>query len=318
MFSRPEINSAVTHGNFALEKVLRDVVTMQSYPVTSGNVYMVAPTTATYYPYLVKELKGSNRDGTARLYNTVSDCLDAIRALIVWTDTPWQRHDIVYIAPYTYAEAIDGLPYSNVSLIGLGGLGPDGGVKIKPAALAGSAVAASYANGLHLANIRFETPDASEEAFNVSYLGNFLIENCEFVATTTGTAFYTGNAKEGKILNSKFRGGSYGMYFAGGADKYLYSVDILGNHVIDSTTAGIYVQNTCTASESRIAHNTIRSASNIKGIDENNGNAIVEFNSIYVGGSGDAIEHAGGDAKMNWNYVNVNGTCAIEPDVSQF
>ena len=253
-----------------------------------------------------------------RAFKTIAEAITANNADIDWGETPWNVDNWIFIAQGEYAEALTSIPHS-CHMVGCGVLGTDGAVEIHPAA--GACMAGTGLN-LTLHNIRFEVTDANP-VLDFGTCNNVLIEGCEIVCGVAGTGTHgisTENATHLRLWNNSFQFGgasggfSHGIYAAGGADKYLHHSDIRGNIIqgLRDAGTGIYIQNTCTATNTIIRDNIIKVPTTGKGIDDNNGGSLCVHNWISVAGAGDAIEHAGGAGMTIDNHVVVNGTGAIE------
>jgi len=266
---------------------------------------------------------GTTRDGSSwgNAFLTVQEAITASNALIDWSADPWLVDNWIFIAPGEYAEALT-CPYS-AHMIGMGVLGTDTAVEIHPAE---GACLSGTGLGLHIENIRFEVTDASP-AIDFGICNNTMIKGCEIVCGVAGTGTHgisTETATHLVVVENTWQYGGggngfdYGIYAAGGADKYFHNCRVERNEIlgIASGGTGIYIAADCTASEARIIDNVIYVAGAGKGIDDNNGNSLCIGNRIVVGSGGDAIEHAGGNAKLLDNKVNVNGTVNNEPDIA--
>ena len=282
--------------------------------ITSQNVR--APWGSVFY---VDKKVSASRGGRswANAFKTIQEAITASNALIDWAESPWLVDNYIFIAPGEYAENLT--PAYSCHIIGLGTLGTDTAVEIHPttgACLAGTGL------GLHLKNLRFEVTDANP-CLDFGICNNTIIEDCEIVCGVAGTGTHgisTENATHlwVKRCDFQFGGGSggfsHGIYAAGGADKYFHHCRIEHNNIqgIRNAGTGIYIQNTCTASNAKIDGNVIKIPTTGKGIDDNNGGSLCCNNIISVAGAGDAIEHAGGVNMVINNRVCVNGVAALE------
>ena len=247
-------------------------------------------------------------------YLTVQEAIDASNGTIDWGASPWLVDNYIYIAPGLYAEALTP-PYS-CHMIGEGVLGTDTACEIHPAA--GSAITGTGL-GLHIRNIWFEAVNAVP-IIDFGICNNTIFDNCVFApaaATVThGISFE--NASHFQLRNCYFTNGlgsggiTHGLYFAGGADKYMHGCRIVGNVFHEMQSFGIWIQNTCTASASYIVDNVIHVIGTGTGIHDANGNTYCIGNHIIVDGAGDAISHAGGSGHTLMNHCSVNGSYAQE------
>lgn len=228
----------------------------------------------------------------------------------------------IIVAPGTYVEPLTALPYA-CHMIGLGFPGTDKSVKIYPAA--GSALEGTV-SGLHIYNIRFEAKGAVP-IIDFGTCNNVIFENCQFAPALTGPICYieTDNSSHLQIINCQFFSGLTtpviinGLHFKGGpADKYLHAAIIKGNIIsgIKSGGTGINIASNCVDSETVIQDNVIIVPGAGKGIDDNHGKSHCIGNRIFVGASGDCIEHAGGNKMLMDNLVNVNGEQRREPVIT--
>jgi hypothetical protein len=253
-------------------------------------------------------------------FDTIAEAITASNDDITWSDTPWNVDNWILIAQGEYAEALTSLPYS-AHMVGMGNAGTDGAVEIHPAS---GACMAGTGLDLTIFNIRFEVTGATP-ALDFGICNNVIIEHCEIVCGIAGTGTHgisTENATHLQVRNCSFQfggasgGWDYGIYAAGGANKYLHHCRIEDNEILglDPAGTGIFIQNTCTASNTVIARNIIVASGAGTGIDcDYTGSCYLVDNRIIVGSGGDAIAHAGGNTKMVGNIVNLNGTCAYEP-----
>lgn len=266
---------------------------------------------------------GTSGDGKtwANAFLTITEAITASNALIDWSATPWLVDNWILIAPGLYAENL-AVPFS-AHMIGCGQLGTDQAVEVHPAS---GACMAGTGLGTHIKNMRFEVTNAYP-CLDFGICNNSLIEDCEIVCGIAGTGTHgisTENATHLRVLNCSWQYGGggngfdYGIYAAGGDEKYFHNCLIKDNIMmgIAPTGTGIYIQDTCTASEARIIDNIIYISGAGKGIDDNNGTSLCVGNRIFVGTSGDAIEHRGGNSHLLDNKVNVAGTVNNEPDIA--
>lgn len=277
----------------------------------------IAPNGRVYYVDKGITTSG-NGSRWSKAFKTIQEAITASNSTIDWGANPWLVDNWIVVAPGEYAEALTA-PYS-AHIIGMGVLGTDTAVEIHPAL--GSPLSGTGL-GLHLANLRFETTE-SKDVIDFGICNNCFIENCELVcgvAATGAHAFLsTENCTHLRLYNCSLQYGGggvpydYGLHFAGGADKFLHHSDIKGNIIqgVKSAGTGIYIQNTCTATNTIIQENIIKIAGIAKGIDDNNGGTLCVRNNITIAGAGDAIEHAGGAGMTINNQVVVNGVAARE------
>lgn len=262
--------------------------------------------------WFVDGVSGSDdNDGLSwdKAVKTIAKAITKNNATINWSYTP-KRYNAIFIKPGVYAENITSLPYY-CHVIGGGIRGTDTAVEIHPttgACMAGTGL------GLHLKNIWFEVNEAVP-CLDFGICNNSLIEDCTFAngAAVAATGIDTENCTHLEVRNCSFESGqttilAYGFYFRGGANKYAHNVRIHDN-VIFASTAGIYIQDTCTASQFAAYRNMIGPGDCAKGVDDNNGGSYL-FGNLITGV--DAIEHANSTTQCIGNSVSNNGTGAKE------
>ncbi|MDD5219835.1 MAG: right-handed parallel beta-helix repeat-containing protein [Candidatus Bipolaricaulis sp.] len=275
--------------------------------LTAGKVYYVSKT-------------GNSTDGLswANAFSTIAAAIAASNATIDWSGN--EEDNYIVIAPGTYAESLTTSPYY-CHLIGLGvrTLASSGmKVKIEPASgvcMSGTAL------GLHLYNLCFKVLGAVD-ALDFGICNDVLVENCliEPGADANVNAFSTTNSDGLRFINNKIKSGlgsggfAYGLYFAGGADKYLHNALIQNNIIggLDAAGTGIYIASDCTGTESVIDGNIIKLSGAGVGIDDDSDDVVVT-NNIVFHSSGDAYDiNASLAAK---NIDNNNGTVTDEPNM---
>jgi len=278
--------------------------------VTEGKVFYVAK-------------KGNNTDGSSweNAFNTIAAAITASNATIDWAGN--EEDNYILIAPGTYDESLTTPPYY-CHLVGLGVRTlASSGMKVKIFPTTGVCMSGT-ALGLHLYNLCFKV-NGAVDALDFGICNDVLVENCliEPGDSDNVNAFSTENSDGLNFIGNKIKSGlasggfDYGLYFAGGSDKYLHNAVIANNIIagLAATGTGIYVASNCTATGSIFKGNIIRISGAGNGIDENNDNVIVCDNTVF---------HVGGDAYdinaalASWNVGNDNGTVVIEPDVAQF
>ncbi|GAH50920.1 unnamed protein product, partial [marine sediment metagenome] len=247
---------------------------------------------------------GNNGRDWAHAFPTIQAALDA-RGTLYEAEAGDKKYAIIWIKPGVYAEELTGdLDDHNFfacHLIGLGLRGSDSQAQIRPGPGEGSCFT-GIANGLHLANLRFEI-DEDVPIFDMGIFNNSLIEDCTFAYFNDadgGIGIDTEDCKHLTVRRCSFEHGSegefnYGMYFRGGVNKYCHNCRIHDNTIF-AQVAGIWIQGAppCVASLTVIWNNRIigRQAAFI-GIDDNQGDSYVIDNFITAL-AGDAIDHAGG------------------------
>lgn len=261
--------------------------------------------------YFVDPTNGSDSNdglswGTALATYTAARTLN--NATVDWAKTP-KLYNAILLAPGVYDTASMAFPYY-CHVIGCGIPGTDTAAEFNTAlaCLTGTMLGC----GLH--NLRFETA-AAGPCLDVGICNNSIIEDCEFANSDAvgATALDTENCthlifRRNKVGSGMTTGMAYGIYARGGADKYFHNCEVYENTIFAST-AGIFIQDTCTASQARIWNNRIGPAACLKGIDDNNGGSYCFGNQITAV---DAIEHANSGTQCVGNLVINNGTGAHE------
>jgi len=244
-----------------------------------------------------------------RAKQTIAAAVTARNADIDWSTWNEVLRDAIFLYPGVYAENLTAFPY-HCDVIGLGMRGTDTAAEIHPST--GICIAGTML-GTGLYNLRLETNSAGP-ILDVGICNNSRIQDCTFTngAAVGATAVDTDNCthlwfENNDVESGQTTGMAYGLYFRGGANKYAHNVRILANR-IQCTTAGVFIQNTCTASQCIIAHNLIYRPT--KGIDDNNGGSICYGN--FISASSDAIEHANSSTQCIDNRVINNATGAKE------
>lgn len=204
-----------------------------------------------------------------------------------------RKYNTIWVKPGVYPEFNLPLPLF-CHLIGLGVRGTDTMVEIHPVAGKGP-IFTGNSQGTHLANLWLEIEDANTAIIDAGVLSSAVIEHCTFRkgADVVGmTGIETDDSHLLEVRHCSFESGvtdfAYGMYFRGGADKYLHNARIHDNVIF--ADVGIWIEGTCTASEAVIQHNKIIAGS--IGVDDNQGGSYVIENFISSL-LGDAIDHAG-------------------------
>jgi len=293
----------------------REQVFASGIPLTGGNggLYPL-PTGVTYF---VDNVNGNDDNTGLNLDQplvTIQAAITLSNATINWSYTP-KFYNYIYVKPGVYAENLTPAYYCVIE--GLGIRGTDTAAEIHPAT--GSAMTGTLL-GSGFRNLRFEGNTASTPIFDIGICNNSFIEDSEFAlgASVAGVAAIdTENATHTVIKNCDFTSGmvqnlAYAGYHRGGADKYAHQVHWLGNRIW-AKTAGLWIQNTCTASGFLAQGNFIWIDASGKGIDCNYAGAAMMVGNLIAGGTGaDAIEHAGGAGYTLFNQTNIAGSAAQE------
>ena len=124
-----------------------------------------------------------------RAFASIEAAITAMNGRIDWSESPWARADVLYIAPGKYEENLTSLPYG-CSVIGLGDafdLNGERGVTIKPTS--GSPVDCTSIINSRLENLCFESPDTNPifqvDNFNRNVLVDILLCGLPGASPTT-------------------------------------------------------------------------------------------------------------------------------------
>jgi len=163
-------NSA-TLGNYELEKVLEYLDNKGSVGLTTGNVYVVIPSTNANYNEFFNKFQKTNLDGTFLIQPTLTAAMTACTA---------NRGDFIYLAPgftLTVTSAVPALDKAGVTIVGMG-------------------------NGLSRPTFTY---GAAAATINVS-AANIRVLNCHFVANfdNVAAAFTLAAAKDFELNNNTF------------------------------------------------------------------------------------------------------------------
>jgi len=267
--------------------------------------------------YFVDPQKGDDTAHDGKSWDapkaTIQAAITASNAEIDWSATP-KRFNRIYVAPGVYAENLT--PPYYCQIVGTGIRGTDTETEIHPTS--GSCFTGTFL-GTHLFNLRMEVMAQDDEILDLGICNNSRIKSCVFAlgANVSGVVgIDTENCTHLWVEDCDFESGqlqdmAYAIYHRGGADKFAHNCRYLRNRMWVQT-CGIWIQDTCTASQSLAQKNFIKVAGTGKGIDDNNGNLYCVENDIVVVGAGDAIEHAGGAGFTLRNHTLVNGSYALE------
>jgi hypothetical protein len=199
-------NAAMAAGsNYELEKALRELGSSGSIPMTTGQLYIVVPTSFPGYTRFYNEYQTTYPDGSLRIQTTLPAAISACRA---------GRNDTIYVAPgftLTVTSSNLNLNKAGITIIGLGnGLSrPTLTYSTAAATVTVSAANVAVRNFLHVAN--FLNVAA---AYTIGAARDFRLEDSEFDDTSTILNFLsavvtgaTDNAADGlKVINCKYRG----------------------------------------------------------------------------------------------------------------
>jgi len=175
-----KINSAVTHGNFELERVLKEMALSMGGPLMTGNIYFVVPASSANSIQFTKYYNKKYEDGTEMVQSTLDLAMAATTA---------NRGDYVFLAP-GYSETVTSttpaLDVAGVTIVGLGnGLN-------RPTFTYGAAAATINVSG---ANITIK---------NVHHIANF---------DNVAAAYTLAAAKDFELINNTFDDASSALHF---------------------------------------------------------------------------------------------------------
>ena len=305
-----EIKRSIGRGFAGTPGGLYDVlVQLQNMALlTQGNVY-----------YVSKSGNSTTGKSWKTAFTTIAAAITASNATIDWAGN--EEDNVILIAPGTYAETLTTIPYyCHMIGLGVGTLANSGmSVRIEPASgvcMSGTAL------GLHLYNLAFQAVGAVD-LLDFGICNDVLIERCMFGPgdNSAVNAISTENSDGLNIRNCKFKSGlgtggfTRCMYFGGGADKYLHNALIENNILqgMDATGTGIFIQSTCTATQTIIKGNIIHLSGAGIGIDDNSDDAMVVENYVFhVGGT--PFDYNAALAAQN--IANDNGTVTDQPNMA--
>lgn len=249
----------------------------------------------------------------AKAFKTIQKAITTSNALADWT---WKKFNTIWVMPGDYPENLDG-DILMTHIVGLGIDGTDTMVNICPTTGSVLAkVAADSCNlvGAHLANLRFEVKEAVP-ILDIEVANNSLIEHCHFykVGDFSPVGIDTENCTHLTVRYCKFDEGggpelAYGMYFRGGAGKFLHACRIHDNDIY--AERGIF--NEATSTKTVIKRNVVVATVGI-GIEDaglGGGAAYIVDNNVYA--LTDAINTAGGAARTIRNRVQEGAVAAWE------
>lgn len=203
-----KLNSLVTHGNYALEKYLRDVAAGDFGIVTQGNVYVVFNTSDAGYVQFAKDYNKTYEDGTELVQTSLETVIDSV----VTTN----RDDIVFINDQN-THTLTSMLAMDVSRTHLIGLGPKRkygqGAKVSITATTGATnvgtvLDTGVRNSYH--NIKFINNSTVTEGIYCFVDGGeyTLLDHCEVYKSTdmdaTGAAELVANGDSSIYRNCTF------------------------------------------------------------------------------------------------------------------
>jgi len=288
------------------------------YDVLKQLQNMAVPLTQSKVYYVSKGGNSTTGESWENAFTTIEAAITAHTTYRATIPSAQQSvNDYIIIAPGTYDENIEALPFS-CTMIGLGVLGTDKATEIHPTA--GSCMAGTV-SGLRMYNISFQSGTGTSDTIDFNICNNVHIIGCEFYpgATNSNAAISTQNCgmsvfKDNRILTQSAFKYTYGMYFGGGADKYCIVNNIEDNIIggLAATGTGIYCASNAVGSDTVVRNNIIRLSGAGIGIDDNSDGFILIGNKIFT--------QAGTWADCNTdlaieNFHNNGTTVTAEPNV---
>jgi len=219
--------------------------------------------------------------------STIARMVTAMNARIDWADSPWARHDVLVLAPGTYAENLTSLPYG-ATVVGLGYDLRDAqnGVKIKPAS--GVPVDVNACINTTFINICFETAatGAGAAVFDAAICNNNTFISCRFsgpAETATAVGFVTNDAVGNKFLDCEFDCLDKGIdvNYADANDSFSHNL-IRDCRFTQIDTAGIEISTNLVGPSSLIERCLFYGAGQTMaiGVDDNAG--ILDLTDLYI------------------------------------
>ena len=262
--NKTDINSEITHGNFGLERVLRNMVgeLQGKYP---GNIYYACQSDRSFYADFYSTYYKKYEDDSVSIHNTIQAAVDAATQY---------RGDIVIVMPDKWQENVYVDNQEGLKLFGVGnGYGiqwrsSDGATKLPFTPYGGTAVGgvclAILSRDVEIANMMFD-PDGGHACLYVGD-GDLLttgggltaitnqnsasckVHNCQFGAG--GSSSYYGVVLEGcgdgfEVRDSLFEGLLYaGVYVGGYSSRSNQNPVILNNRFLAGASGyGVDVKN---------------------------------------------------------------------------
>jgi hypothetical protein len=293
--------------------ILRKGISFLSDLADGGAAHAIGPYGGFKKVYYVDTDYGSDgNDGSSweKALKTYLRARTLSNATVDWAHNAY-RYNAIVLSPGVYTVTSEAFPYY-CWVIGTGVRGTDTSTEFHPAT---AACFAGTMLGTVLYNLRLEV-DQAVDCLNVGTCNNSAVIGCTFTngAAVAATAMSTDNCTHlefayNDVESGQTTGMAYGLYFQGGSNKYAHNVKIHHNNIF-CDTAGIWIQDTCTASQAKIYENFI--AKPAKGIDDNNGNSYCWNNRICAT---DGIEHANTATQCVGNQVNEAGTTTWEDGI---
>lgn len=204
-----KITQEVTHGNFQLEKVLKELALSGGVPLTVGNVYVVMNSTDPGYVDFVKNYQRTYSDGTQMVQTSLSAAYNA---------TTTNRHDVILINAYgAHAQtAMLDVTKSRVHFIGMdlrSGYGMGARSRITMGVTTAATDIAILKNtgiGNTFVGLKFDSGNTKDESlYAVAEGGEYTVyDRCEFYKSTdldeTAAAEVLNNGDSAQWLNCVF------------------------------------------------------------------------------------------------------------------
>lgn len=298
-------------GGGGLYDILRQLQNM-AVPITQGMVY-----------YVWKG--GNNVDGLSweTAYTTIEAAITEQRRWRATQVSALQSVNCyIFIAAGTYDENITSFPMST-TLVGLGVRGTDKATEWNTTS---GACMAGTVSGMRLINIRFEAGGAFD-LLDFNICNNVEILNCDFQCKDNDNVAAISTENSGNLTIRNCRIGTngittfeYGIYAAGGANKYFQNAVIENNVIegLDATGTGIFIHGNASNDFTIIKNNIIKLTGAGTGISVGaTGSAYKQ--SMVIGNyvfhvSGTALDV--NDAFAAMNILSNNGTVTVHPTLS--
>src|SRR3990167_2408221 len=204
-----KINSEVTHGNYGLERVLREIVGSFQPSFIPGNIYVVFNTSDEAYAEYAKNWNKKYSDGTPVIHTSISSAYDSVTS---------NRNDVILVnAHNAHAQtAILSVTKNRMHVWGMGmrtGFGIGARARITmgvTTAAADIAVMKNTGVGNTFRNLKFDSSNTKDESlYSVAEGGEYSIyEGCEIYKSTdlneTGAAEVLNNGDSAQWLDCVF------------------------------------------------------------------------------------------------------------------
>jgi len=183
--NKAKINSEVTHGNYGLEKVLKEIVQSFNPSFIPGNIYVVFNTSDTAYVQYAKNWDDLYPDGTRVIHTSLSSAVNAASS---------NRNDVILVnAHNAHAQtSMLTITKNRLHIWGMGmrsGLGLGARARITmgvTTAATDIAVMQNTGVGNTFRNLKFDSSNTKDESlYSVAEGGEYTIyEGCEFYKST--------------------------------------------------------------------------------------------------------------------------------------